>query len=125
MASDRRQNFLLGAGCAGALVLYAVVCGISGRMPPCPFRWLTGLQCPGCGSQRAFRALLEGHPLEAWSYNLLLPPLLVYLGLIMLLPMLRNPAAGKIHSRLTSPLSVFILLGTVILWGILRNILHI
>lgn len=125
MASDRRQNFLLGAGCAGALVLYAVVCGISGRMPPCPFRWLTGLQCPGCGSQRAFRALLEGHPLEAWSYNLLLPPLLVYLGLILLLPLLRNPAAGKIHSRLTSPLSVFILLGTVILWGILRNILHI
>lgn len=94
-------------------------------MPPCPFRWLTGLQCPGCGSQRAFRALLEGHPLEAWSYNLLLPPLLVYLGLILLLPLLRNPAAGKIHSRLTSPLSVFILLGTVILWGILRNILHI
>ncbi len=39
--------------------------------PKCPFYALTGLDCPGCGSQRAFYALLHGHLLEAAGYNLL------------------------------------------------------
>ncbi|MEH6304070.1 DUF2752 domain-containing protein [Olivibacter sp. CPCC 100613] len=27
---------------------------------PCPFKWLTGVDCPGCGFQRAFLLLLRG-----------------------------------------------------------------
>lgn len=36
---------------------------------PCPFHWLTGLHCPGCGAQRALHALLHGRVLEAVSAN--------------------------------------------------------
>jgi hypothetical protein len=49
--------------------------------PECPFHLLTGLYCPGCGSQRAFHALLHGRVLEAAGFNLLAVlawPLLVY-----------------------------------------------
>ena len=37
--------------------------------PVCPFRSLTGLYCPGCGSTHALAALLAGHWAEAWHYN--------------------------------------------------------
>jgi len=29
-------------------------------MLPCPFKYLTGYDCPGCGFQRSFLALLKG-----------------------------------------------------------------
>jgi hypothetical protein len=49
--------------------------------PECPFHLLTGLDCPGCGSQRAFHALLHGHIAAAAGFNLLAVlafPLLAY-----------------------------------------------
>ncbi|RZK22967.1 MAG: DUF2752 domain-containing protein [Hymenobacter sp.] len=39
--------------------------------PRCPFYLLTGLFCPGCGSQRATHALLHGHVGQAAGLNLL------------------------------------------------------
>ena len=39
--------------------------------PRCPVHWLTGLHCPGCGTQRALHALLHGRIEQAVSYNLL------------------------------------------------------
>jgi len=38
-------------------------------LPPCPFHWLTGLYCPGCGATRALHALLHGDPGKALSMN--------------------------------------------------------
>src|ERR1051325_5565383 len=49
--------------------------------PKCPFRFITGLQCPGCGSTRAFYQLLHFHPVAAFKLNLLFIltlPFLVY-----------------------------------------------
>ena len=46
-------------------------------MFPCLTKKMIGLDCPGCGTQRAFVFLIEGKPLEAWQmyppiYTLLL-----------------------------------------------------
>ena len=41
-------------------------------MPKCPVKLLTGYDCPGCGFQRAFHALLHGNLWEAIHYNLFL-----------------------------------------------------
>lgn len=49
--------------------------------PKCPFRLLTGMQCPGCGSTRAFYQLLHLHPIAAFKFNplmILTLPFIVY-----------------------------------------------
>jgi hypothetical protein len=43
-----------------------------GFFPQCPFHKFTGLDCPGCGSQRSIHALLHGDFKAAAGYNLLL-----------------------------------------------------
>ena len=52
--------------------------------PRCPVYWLTGLHCPGCGTQRALHALLHGHVGQAVGFNLLAAVLapVVVLGLL-------------------------------------------
>ena len=37
--------------------------------PSCPFRALTGLLCPGCGTTRSLHQLLHGHPVNAFELN--------------------------------------------------------
>lgn len=49
-------------------------------LPPCLFHQLTGWHCPGCGSTRAFLALMEGDPVRAFRNNVLLAASLPVLG---------------------------------------------
>ncbi|MXV17560.1 DUF2752 domain-containing protein [Hufsiella ginkgonis] len=70
----RPEYYLLPVVTVAALAVIYVACD---PVSPafflhCPFRRLTGLDCPGCGSQRAFHALLHGEVARAADYNLLL-----------------------------------------------------
>jgi hypothetical protein len=60
---------LLLAGVVGALYYYLDPARYP--FPRCPFYLLTGLFCPGCGSQRATHALLHGRVAQAAGLNLL------------------------------------------------------
>lgn len=40
--------------------------------PPCPTRYLTNLNCPGCGAARALHSLAHGHLSAAFRFNALL-----------------------------------------------------
>jgi hypothetical protein len=65
----------------GALYVFAFEPGKTGIFPPCVFRQLTGLQCPGCGSTRALHQLLHGHFVTAFTLNplfVIATPLLLY-----------------------------------------------
>lgn len=47
---------------------------------PCPFKYLTGYDCPGCGFQRSFLALLRGNLQESLHlYPATIPLLLTFL----------------------------------------------
>ena len=66
---------------AGSVYLYAFEPGKTGFFPPCLFRALTGLTCPGCGSTRAMHQILHGHFAAAFMLNplfLLAIPFLLY-----------------------------------------------
>ena len=57
------------AALAGGAFLYRFDPATSLLFPPCPFRVATGWHCPGCGSLRAFHALLHGDAARALALN--------------------------------------------------------
>lgn len=116
------QFLFTGAVILGLAVLYALV--DPGRTPvflQCPFHTLTGFSCPGCGSQRAFHALLNGHLVQALSHNLLtislLLPLVVYAYAAWGANALFGRPLPPVPRRLLPPL-----VALLVLFGILRNI---
>lgn len=57
---------------AGAAYLFIFEPGKSGFFPICPFRFLTGFTCPGCGGTRALHQVLHGNFETAFTLNPLL-----------------------------------------------------
>ena len=106
---------------AGAiLLLYFFVEPKNGILPKCFFHELTGLYCPGCGVQRSFHALLNGHILTAIDYNLLFIlflPLIIYFILAFALGK-KHPYSSFIYK---SAFSFTIVIVVVSFW-VLRNI---
>jgi len=54
---------------AGAVVYFLLDPTRVAIFPPCLFHELTGLDCPGCGAQRALHQLLHGNVLAAIRLN--------------------------------------------------------
>ena len=54
---------------AGSIVLFFVNPVEKSLFPPCPFHYITGLYCPGCGSLRGLHQLLHGNIIGALEYN--------------------------------------------------------
>jgi hypothetical protein len=111
----------------GLSALYAT----TGRGLSCPFRMLTGWQCPLCGATRLGSALLDGDAGAAFADNpvvligLILATLLGVLWMVEVLggPAVRPPAriAGAVRAvRPNAWLAVGLLLGSV--YVVLRNL---
>src|SRR5690606_15006793 len=60
------------AALGGCALVYALNPVEEGNPPICPFKMMTGMDCPGCGATRSVNALLRGHPGIAADHNLLL-----------------------------------------------------
>jgi len=91
--------------------------------PKCIFHEITGLNCPGCGSQRAVSALLHGHLLQAMDYNILCVvsiPFILYSAFVFCW----NAFSDKKMKQAIfySPVFVKTVLVTVLLFAVLRNI---
>ena len=119
---------LLTAG--AAIFLYGMGDPASGRLyPKCPCHLLTGLECPGCGSQRAVHCLLNGDLPQAFHYNALLvaaiPYLVLYAALILVSRVCRNAdivrASGRIYVVLYGGKALRTVLVLIILFWISRN----
>lgn len=91
--------------------------------PQCPFHALTGLYCPGCGSQRALSALLHGNIMESMNDNFLAMlslPVLVFSASVYSLNFFREKKLKQ--SIFYKTWFVWTVLSAVILFTILRNI---
>ncbi|MBC7418570.1 MAG: DUF2752 domain-containing protein [Pedobacter sp.] len=53
---------------------------LQGHLLPCPFKLLTGIECPGCGFQRSIIALFEGHFSQSWFLYPATIPLILLFG---------------------------------------------
>jgi hypothetical protein len=107
----------------GALLYFFIDARYTNFFPHCPFNTLTGLYCPGCGSQRAVSALLHGSLLQAMQYNILFVLSLPVVGYSAVVNVLNTFRKETIQQRLFySPLFVKLVLAGVILFWIARNI---
>lgn len=91
--------------------------------PKCIFHLVTGLHCPGCGTQRAFIALLHGDVLSALHDNFLavsLSPFLLYVLAVFFYNLF---SSDKKYSRVFNTfLPARFILILVLVFAILRNI---
>ena len=57
---------------------------IAAHLLPCPSRKYLHIQCPGCGLQRSFVALLQGHPLDSFVlYPATVPIIVLFIFLCL------------------------------------------
>jgi len=124
MLLNRRNIILMSiVAIAGSLLYFFYNPSYSNFFPRCIFHSLTNLDCPGCGSQRAIHALLNGHMVEAADFNLLVVlflPLLVYSAIVAIANAFFNRAwKQNIFYSVAFTKIVFVV---VLLFWILRNI---
>lgn len=90
-------------------------------MPKCLFHTITGMKCPGCGSQRAVHALLNGDIRAAWDYNALIVAGVIPAALYIYaeITRVRRP---KLYATLNSLPAVIIVAVVIVAWGVGRNL---
>ena len=115
------QALLLGA-CVVLIAVYALLDPSRTMFPRCPFLSLTGLECPGCGSQRAVHSLLHGDIAAAFGFNALLVLMLPYLAVCIYLEFLGGKRRfPRLRRILMGKEACFVLLGLFAGFFVLRN----
>lgn len=116
------QPLAAGALAASAITVLALINPSEpGHYPLCPFRAMTGFDCPGCGSLRALHDLATGHPLSALDHNAL-TVLAVPFMVLAWAGWLRRSALGLRRPAPQPRWVVLTLLALVVVWWIVRNL---
>ena len=120
----RRSLLLVVAGLVMLVlgfIYYALDPSTSDAFPRCSILSLTGYKCPGCGSQRAVHALLNGDVAGAFRFNALLMIAVPWMGLCLFAESrrTRNP---RLCARLNPELLMSLFLALTLSWWLLRNI---
>ncbi|MFC4502249.1 MULTISPECIES: DUF2752 domain-containing protein [Streptomyces] len=122
MNSLRRRSALeawLGGGLLAAVTLAAALLDPTrpGRFPTCPFRGLTGFDCPGCGTLRALYELTHGHLVAAVDYNAFLVAFLPFAVVVWL-----RAITGRSGPRVLPVWCARAVLAVVVGWAVMRNL---
>jgi len=112
------------AGLGAVLVLFWFAPEQHAFYPRCLFHTLTGLECPGCGGLRAAHRLLHGDLAGAFHLNPLLVSLTPLFAIWLAAYALYEVTGKKSWYPFTRAVWGWALLGTALIFGILRNILH-
>jgi hypothetical protein len=123
MEHRRRMGWLL----VGAFLLLGLIYlyfdpSHSPWAPKCPFRLLTGWDCPSCGSQRALHALLQGDFRQALHYNLFLILSVPYFLLVAYTTFSHDRFARRLLPWVQHPRVVILFLVLTLVWWLLRNL---
>ena len=92
--------------------------------PKCPFKLLTGYECPGCGSQRAIHYLLNLELVHAMRENILLVISIPYILTGLVIDSIKSPSERilKWRKRLFGQNAIIVILVLIVGFWILRNI---
>lgn len=94
----------------------------AGFFPVCPLFKLTGLACPGCGLTRGMHAFLHGDFLTALDYNLLLPAVLLFAG-VLFVTLCSIAARGRgVNFKFLTPKLIYGFFIFALVFGVVRNL---
>jgi hypothetical protein len=94
----------------------------SNIFPKCPFYSITGIYCPGCGSQRAAHQILNGNIIEGLRHNYLIALLGLVLSYQAFMFMMNNLLNKGITNLLHKSKVTTGILTLILLFWVLRNI---
>jgi hypothetical protein len=118
---DARKTRLIHAG-GWALSLLILGAFVLLGFVPCTFALVFGLPCPGCGTTRALRALLEGDVARALHLNPLGPVVALLVGALMTQAMIsvaqHGDARGMGKGRLGALLKHALLVAAAVEFGV-------
>jgi len=93
--------------------------------PKCPIYTITGYQCPGCGSQRAFHNLFHGNIGTAFKYNAFVILLVPYVLLGIYVEYIANrtsPCIIRLRNIFFGKWAVLVLAVIIIMYTVIRNL---
>lgn len=94
----------------------------SSIFPSCPFRALTGFDCPGCGTLRGAHQLLHGNILAALDLNLMMVLMLPYLCISFFLMLSFDSIGRRMPSFYIPSKWIWGLLMVILVFWVVRNI---
>ena len=104
------------------LLLYAIYDPSTSYLAPkCPFKLLTGLDCPACGNQRAIHNLLNGNIVDAFLCNPFLWLSLPYVVLVLYATLGNSKFSNRVARYVIHRYALCIYIAAFILWWIIRN----
>jgi len=84
---------------------------LQGHLLPCPFKFITGIDCPGCGFQRSLLALLQGH----FAKSLSLYPATIPLFIALIYTLTGNLLKIDARKSLLIKKTIYLITGAIIL----------
>lgn len=105
------------------VIYYALDPTSSPLFPQCGLLTLTGYKCPGCGSQRAIHALLNGDVVAAFKHNAMLFIATPWLLLCFYAETQRKRNPRR-YAQLHCSTLIWLFLAMVLIWWLLRNIFN-
>lgn len=124
---DKIMPYVFPLTVVGIFVLYYFVSPLQSNFPiQCPWRLLTGTQCPACGFQRALFTLLHGDFYGAIRYNYFFIISIPYAFLVIVATWYNyhhvfDRLYSLVYHRITLHTYVVLYFG----WWILRNLYNI
>ena len=115
-------------GCLGLLALglgYAAFIHLTGWAVPCLFRQVTGCKCPGCGVTSMCLRLLRLDFVAAFAWNPGLMILAPFLGVVLVTLAVGYIRTGSWRTTRWQNICLWVMLGYLLVWGVVRNIIGI
>ena len=90
--------------------------------PSCAFKNISGLSCPGCGSQRAFHELLHFNFKAAFTFNPLFVLGIPYGLAVLISSKIESANAREVLKILTGKRAFFLISTVIIAYFVWRNL---
>lgn len=106
----------------GLFVMFRFDPAESEIFPPCPFRKLTGLYCPGCGSLRAVHQILHGNFATAFRLNPLMIIFVCTMALLSIGSRLKGGHTEYLKRLSSGPATGWAVFVVIVAYWLCRNV---